>query len=472
MIDTEIKMYTFDNGEILRVQCVHLDGWEGLNFFSPEYSEDAFGQLCNVYRNFLVPAFPAAFPKMLLFSIPEGYRCDDIPYDAVPYDAVPYDAVPMKDDRYGQLGDKLTALAVFLSKNVKIKNNKPVFKNATAEKIYNDLTARKLTAIISGKRPDTQIIPVGNLCGFMSRSEAGAALKVNSSFFIMDPFDCGSLYDIVGTPFGLSVKDGVVLSPPLFGREALLVDKGGCSYVKQLDIYGVETEINGVKYIHGENCMMYERPLYKKTGSVVGNLVIQGKTDVVIVGTKVVAVKPANTSPTMVPSSGFVLRVSDDTDIKPGDIVKYNGFENISFGIQAGNSIIVDGVKTEGFISSFYNIKKFWTTEFPPSLYPLDYNNSRAARIAIGADADGRPCIIWAEGAGKVKYEAGSDSRGASLSDMCRICEDFGLKNAVSLDGGGSAQIIINGQRELHISDRNPEDNTDAERAVPAGLKF
>ena len=89
---------------------------------------------------------------------------------------------------------------------------------------------------------------------------------------------------------------------------------------------------------------------------------------------------------------------------------------------------------------------------------------------AIGADEEGRPVLFWAEGKGKLSYTPGKDSTGASLSEMAEIASALGLRNAVNLDGGGSAQILLDGERALHISDRKTEDNSDAERLVPLGL--
>ena len=97
------------------------------------------------------------------------------------------------------------------------------------------------------------------------------------------------------------------------------------------------------------------------------------------------------------------------------------------------------------------------------------YAAERAARIALGADKDGKPMLLWAEGAGKLGYVPGTGSRGASLSDMAQICSELGMVNAVNLDGGGSAQILLNNKRNLLISDRNA-DHTEAERPVPAAL--
>jgi len=107
---------------------------------------------------------------------------------------------------------------------------------------------------------------------------------------------------------------------------------------------------------------------------------------------------------------------------------------------------------------------------FPPSLYPMDFDKARAARMALGADKDGKPMLFWAEGAGKFGITHGVESVGASLREMADIAMDLGMVNGVNLDGGGSAQILLHNERSLRISDRKREDNSDAERLVPLGL--
>ena len=52
---------------------------------------------------------------------------------------------------------------------------------------------------------------------------------------------------------------------------------------------------------------------------------------------------------------------------------------------------------------------------------------------------------------------------------MEEYCEAAGFANAVNLDGGGSAQILLGGRRSLEVSDR-AEDGAELERAVPLGL--
>ena len=444
MMQSEIKTYTYPNGDIQRVQIVRWDDWSKLDFLGMSYGEGALGCFANVYRNFLVPAAPWMFGNMIMFHIPADLQAD-FPFDT---------------GKYGTVADRLTATSAALKNGVSIIGGKPVFKNEKIKTFWQALEARNSIQIISGKLPTTMVIPVGDRQGYMTRTEPDAKLKVNASFFIMDRFDCATIYDQVGTPFGLCVKDGVVTNPPLYHREALLVNQNGKVSVKSLDVTELEIEINGQVFTPGKNATLYTRPSRLRTPG--------GKAKkIVVVGDRVAAVCGGSVA---IPASGYVLCPKETCQISAGDPVAYRGLENVQFGIQVGNSIVVDGKKTTAFQSKFYNIKAFEPVPYPPSLYPMDFEKARAARIALGADQDGKPMLLWAEGAAKFGYVPGKGSCGASLTEMAEICADVGMVNAVNLDGGGSAQILLNNQRSLEISDRNREDHGEAERPVPLGL--
>lgn len=475
-MNSEVKVFTRENGEIQRVQVVRLDDWSQLDFLcleqrSIEHQVKALKCFCDIYQNYLVPACPWIFPQMVMFSLPEDV---DVEF-------------PFESEKYGVVGDKLTAASIALQDGVKLKNGVPVFSDEKVETFWHELEKRGCVHIVRGKLPFTKIIPVGRSAGYLSEVLPDAKMKVNANFFIMDPIDCATIYDQVGTPFGLCVKDGVIENPPLHNREALMVGKDGNVYISQIDVKDLKIEINGTIYTHGENATIYTRPQRAKTPATDG-------TCLVIVGNRVVAMKEGG--PVEIPASGFVLRVDPDSfvkprtlpngqkmktcvfcdvptgyvDVKPGDEVIYHGLEDVQFGIQVGNSIIRKGIKTDKFISRFYNIYHLERIPFPPSLYPMNFEKARAARIALGADKDGQPVLFWAEGKGKLSYTLGKDSTGASLTEMAEIAADLGIRNAINLDGGGSAQILLDNARTLRISDRNKEDNSDAERLVPLGL--
>lgn len=437
-MESQIKTYSFSDGTIQRVQTAVLEGWEYLEFL--ELCGEANGLDCfaGIFRQYLIPACPWIFGNLLLFSLPKDV---EVPVSR----EMPY-------------ASSLTSAAALLTQGVRILRGKPGFRNRETELLWKALEERDCIRIVSGKLPTTQIIPVGNAPGFLSETLPDAAIKANASFFIMDPFDCATVFDHVGIPLGLMVKNGRVLNPPLYGREALLVKADGTATVENWDIRDLPVQIGGITYRHGENCRIETRPRHR---------CVWGKgTKLVIVGGRVEAVCQGVTP---VPASGFVLAPQGKCLAKPGDLVSYPAMEDVVFGIQVGNSILRDGVKTEKFLSKFYNIRRLEPVPYPPSLYPMNFEKSRAARMALGADADGKPKLLWAEGAPKLGYIPGQHSRGASLADMGTFCADAGMVQAVNLDGGGSAQMLIRGRRLLEISDRNP-DGTQSERLIPNAL--
>ena len=427
------ELYTFPmpNGEHQRLQLVRLDGWQQLERFSPQASTKALDCFADIYRNYLIPACPWVFGNLVMFRLPGGTE------------------------------KSLTDAAVQLRKHLRFWGKKPVIRDAETQALWAQLEAQDCVRIVRGKLPITTIIPVADVSGFMTEVEKDAQMKVNGSFFIMDPFDCATPFDHVGTCFGLYVKDGIVERPPLYGREALLVKKNGSVQVTAPDPTDLKLRIGEYTFAVGENAGIYTRPRWSKAPG--GN----GKA-LVIVGRRVEAVYDRGSAP--VPASGFVLAVAGDCAVKAGDTVTYLGMEDVAFGIQVGNSIVRDGVPTMEFKSKFYNIRALQPVPYPPCLYPLKYHASRAARIALGADQEGKPMLLWAEGAAKLGHEPGKDSCGATLADMARICKELGFENAVNLDGGGSAQILLKNRRSLQISGRKAKDFTESERPVPMGL--
>lgn len=431
-----LKTFSYPDGTIQRVQLVRPDSWADLDFLEPAFSEESIGCFSHIYRKFLVPGCPWLFGRMVMFWLPEDLEQD-----------------------CGEYGNPLTAAAAVLTRGVRLdRNEKPRFRTEDAKILWKKLEERNALTVVSGKLPTTTIIPISRRTGYLSRTEEAARMKVNASFFIMDRFDCATVYDQVGTPLGLCLKDGVVKNPPLYGREALLVKKDGSVAVRPMELSELRIRIGGKVYIPGENADIYTRPHRAKA---------PGGKQLVIVGCRVAAVVNGHAA---IPASGFVLLPKGECAAKPGDKVCYEGLEDVTFGIQVGNSIMVEGKKTLSFRSKFYNLRGLEPVPYPPSLYPLDFENARAARIALGADREGKPMVLWAEGAGKIGYVAGRDSRGASLSDMADICAEMGMYNAVNLDGGGSAQILLDNKRSLLISDRNSPDASEAERPVPLGL--
>lgn len=443
-LTSQLRTLSYPTGEVQRVQILRWENWDSLDFLFPEQNPDAIGCFSRIYRKFLVPACPWLFGNMVLFCLPEDIK---LPFS-------------LETGKFGRVSSPLTAAAAALEQNLRFRSGHPVFRSRETEVFYRELENRGCLQLVRGRLPVTTIIPVGNSSGFLTQTAPTASMKVNASFFIMDRFDCATVYDHLGTPLGLCIKNGRMINPPLYRREALLVKQDGTVCVTMPDLRELAVEVGGVEYRHGKNARIYTRP---ENPSVFG----KGKK-LVIVGCQVAAVVEAGSVP--VPASGFVLCPEGECRANPGDRVVYRGMEDVRFGIQVGNSILRDGEMTRGFRSRFYNIRHLEPVPYPPSLYPMNFKGGRAARIALGADREGKPMLLWAEGAAKLGYVPGTDSCGASLWELGKICEDAGMWNGVNLDGGGSAQILLGNGRALKISDRKETDHSEAERPVPLGL--
>ena len=440
MIRSEIETIRYPNGEIQRVQIVRFDDFASLRFLRPAASAHVLQEYARIYRRFLIPACPWIFGQLVLFRLPQ--------------DASERASLPGADSP-----DPLLHAAALLQKGLRFQSGKAVFFDPQARELYAELERRGCLELASGKLPFLRVVPIGDEPGLLSESEPAAALKVNASFFLLDPFDCATRYDIAGTPFALAVKDGEILSPPLYEREALMVYRDGSVRVERPSLTGLSVKIGGRVLRAGKNAVLYSRPLRRRTPR-------QSGWDHVVIGRRLVDILEGGGAE--IPASGFVLHMTEPCGER-GCELRYHGMEELSFAIQAGNSLVKEGICTERFLSAFYNIRQPWRIPYPPSLYPLDYQKARAARIALGADAQGKPMLLWAEGAAKIGYRKGDDSCGASLSEFAHICRDAGMINGVNLDGGGSAQILLHGARQLRISDRQ-DNGAEQERSVPLGL--
>ncbi len=442
-METEVHTFRYENGLIQKVQSVRLDRFEDLHFFSPSYSKEVFHRICSLYRDFIIKKYAWLFGKVVIYELPEDVVLD----------------LPDTYEEHGQIFDPLAILTIQFEKHIKVKNGKLVFTDEKVREIFERLKEIGSLCVAEGKRNSIFFLPVSRKLGLMSESFKDAKVKVNSSFFVMDLFDRATVYDQAGFPVGLRLENGRVLSPPLFDREVLMVEKKGKVKISRLSIKDLSVVIDGIEYRDGLNASFYSRP-----GFAVSD---KGGFDIVICDDEVMAVKKGGQ--TAVPASGFVMKVKEELQIKDRK-VSYRGFDDLSFAIQVGNSAIVDGKKTERFLSPFYNFLRPSSVAYPPSMYPLNYKKARAPRIILGSDKDDRPVFLWIEGAGKFGYVKGRDSCGASLSEAAEICEKLGLINAIHLDGGGSAQILIDNKRQLLLSDRDQETYSEIERGIPVGL--
>ncbi len=447
MIESKIDTIRYENGEMQRFQVVSGFAWNDLEFVQPPFSKEAFDELCRMYKIFVIPKHHEMYGAVIAFHIPDDMKS---PFSSETDEGVVFDR---------QLAASIGLRKLVREGKIRRSGESLLIDDAKAKAFLDELEKRGWMSIAYGDKTDVvSILPVGEDLGYMSQVSPRPQFICNAHFFQMDVFDSDSPYDLFGTPYGMTVKNGIMIQPPLNGREALVVDMDGKVKITKPDVRDISMQIQGKTFTHGENCTVYRRPDTRQTPKEEG-------LDIVIVGDEVVSFHKGGG--VFIPEGGFVLHTNEELSVEPSPVV-YLGFDNCLFAIQVGSSSVKDGEVMKGFESPFYNIYKD-SVPFPPTLYPLSYEKDRAPRMAICCDKDGDPVIVWAEGCSKLYYQFGKESCGASLLELGKYCASIGLVNALNLDGGGSSEIFLNGKLMMHVSDRHA-DNSDAERPVPMGL--
>lgn len=446
MLTSQIVTVSRKNGEIQRAHIIRADNWKDVCFTRPRPEPGAaFSRLVSLYRNHHIIHYPFLYGRNVFFRLPDGV------------------SLPGEDKR-----EQLTYAARIFKKGLTVHNGEPCFLTAEAKTLYEQLDRNHCIEIACGSRKRTYILPVADECGFLSSCAPEHGAAVNLSFFLMDPLDCATEHDHIGMPVGLRVRDGIIESLPQFQRPMLLVKKNGTVLVTD-DPEDARVDPLRVEY-RGRRIVLTDEHVHMFKEHVEKGFILSGDR----------IVSTANKRRVTVPTSGFTAAFEDPSaplsDATPGDRVDILGMTDILFGIQVGPAAVIDGKAQMGAPAHFYKIKQLLrniltlTAPYPPAMYRCDPERDRAPRVVLGADGEGKPLLVWLEGAAKAHHIPGQDSCGATLNEAASFCAEQGMKNGIHLDGGGSAQILLNRKRELMISDRDPQTGEEAERAIPNGM--
>ena len=79
----------------------------------------------------------------------------------------------------------------------------------------------------------------------------------------------------------------------------------------------------------------------------------------------------------------------------------------------------------------------------------LDYTDMRGPKIAAGTDTDGNLVILTING--RIR-----ESVGATHHNMAEILKEFGIKDAMGFDPGGSSTLVVDG-KPVNISPYNKD---------------
>jgi len=327
------------------------------------------------------------------------------------------------------------------------------------------------------------LIPIGRL-GFVRDLvwRERPRIAFNTAFFLLEHNDFFSFHSALGEPFGLFVQDGDILRPPLYQRATLLQRtdgswQAGLFSMKDVSIILADgTLADGTRLGPGSSMpftlnvpaevTVYTRIYGTAThGRALGRTPsAPGRVELTIIDQRVVGWKEEGGLD--IPQNGFVLSFAPSVlaaeaharlrvALRARPWVSYRFAreeqQDIVQALQVGPLLLRGGrsVLTPARLAE----EQFWIDRpgdngsveigVVPTEYPDDVDRTRAGRVGIGVDREGRLVVVGVAGIERRAVHLEADSQGATLVELAELLADAGAIEAINLDGGGSTQIFF-----------------------------
>ncbi len=292
---------------------------------------------------------------------------------------------------------------------------------------------------------------------FQEKTRKNVEIAWNGGY-ILNPELVGKLglpESYIGSPLGLLIANGKMLSPPLFNKPALIIDKNGMPDIRRVNVWEGfilrkgEAEIF-FSAVNRNGCKDPEKPCYYDLMNDVDEIDGEGRVFVRLSGNvikEVIHTRPGEKI-RFIPVG---LTLSFPPDAFPKELGKTEeetelivpGLEEAVHAVEAGPMLLdrgkvcldmqVEGWKTQNSIRT--------------QAARLDFTDMRGPKIAAGIDEAGRLSVVTING--RIR-----ESVGATHSDMAEIMKDQGMVKAMGFDPGGSSTLVVNG-KVLNISPYN-----------------
>lgn len=252
----------------------------------------------------------------------------------------------------------------------------------------------------------------------------------------------GGYFDQTGRPLGLVYIDGQLVSEPLYNRTALLLDDSGSAVIEQVDWQGkaIIEELEAEISLDGVNrkAQRAEAVLFNRYFGDRMPELEEDYYDIVVRSGQILGVENNSRSRTPIAPDGYIIRVHRDKEavlglipeLKDKAISLENNFQpdfaenNILYGLGGGPQLLRDGeIAITGEEERFQ----------------ADILNYRAPRTALGITENQRLIMLTVDGRQQ------ETSIGMTLEELAVFMQELGVKDAMNLDGGGSARMVVRG---------------------------
>jgi exopolysaccharide biosynthesis protein len=287
-----------------------------------------------------------------------------------------------------------------------------------------------------------EIMGLETVTSMATRTNAVAA--INGTYFAKN-----------GELLGLVVHNDQILQSPVPKRTAFALKNSGEIMIDQVYYSGkvegpdgISCDIKAINRWRGPDEVVVYTSAFGKTTQT-----NQYGKEYTVIGGKVTQIGYGNA---VIPVNGFVISSHGDkmnllTPVKVGDQLTIRDqldpwWTDVRLAIGAGPQLVKDGnifltTKSEGFGG--------------------DVGGGRAPRTALGVTPNQHLLLVIVDG----RQPGYSD--GMTLIELAKLMHDLGAKDAMNLDGGGSAELVIGGQVVNRPSDGKERPIGDALVLVP-----
>ncbi|MCK5136845.1 MAG: phosphodiester glycosidase family protein [Bacteroidales bacterium] len=275
--------------------------------------------------------------------------------------------------------------------------------------------------------------------------------------YILNPELVGKLglpETYIGSPLGMLISAGSMISPPLFNKPALIIDKDGSIDIRRVNCArglfiswkNREIELSGNAYNRDDiNEEVSYFDLLYRGDDIDGN----GRIIVRLAGNEVKEIIETGKEERIpIVPVGLTFAFSRDAmlpELKKGDklAISVHGYGNVLHAVEAGPLLLDQGkvaidMETEGWKTN-HSIRT--------QAARLDYTNMRGPKIAVGINSEGQLAVLTING--RIR-----ESVGATHFDMAAILKKHGMERAMGFDPGGSSTLVVADQI-LNISPYN-----------------
>ncbi len=366
------------------------------------------------------------------------------------------------------------------------------------------------------------LIPIGRLAfprDLVWRERPRIAF--NTAFFLLEHNDFCSFHSALGEPYGLFVQDGVIRRPPLYRRGVIFQRANGQWQTGMFSLEDVGIALPGGVMVASESHLpqkatgshiftfalnaqaevtAYTRlygtasqggVLSLSKGCVLGRTPIEGgRVELTIIDQRVVGWKAGGGL--NIPQNGFVLSFAQgvlapetQAALRARPVVSYRfmreehgnrRLHDIVQALQVG-PLLLQGGRTVVTATRLAE-EEFWVDRLGddghveigvvPTEFPDDVDRTRAGRVGLGVDRQGRLVVVGAPGVERKAGHLEADSHGVTLAELADLLADAGAVDAVNLDGGGSTQLFFLGGLATVAGGRLGQSGVQYERMVPS----